>query len=140
MSNDCTDGGLEGGKSYVLVVDDDEDICEVVVLLLRMHDLPGIAAHDGLEAMEAIRRHGRPRLILLDLRMPRLNGPDFVRLLRRDPTLASVPVVVLSGDVTARDSVAQLGAQAYLTKPIELRDLYRVVGLEPGGAGVHTET
>jgi CheY-like chemotaxis protein len=114
--------------SFILVVDDDEDVCDVLAIVLTLKGQDVSVAHDGVEALAAIRARGRPRLILLDLRMPRLSGRELIEVLHRDPQLASIPIVVLSGDLAALDNVVGLGAQAYLRKPIELEELYRVVG------------
>jgi CheY-like chemotaxis protein len=112
---------------WILVVDDDVDIRETLALLLEVKGFIAVGAGDGLEALDQIRAHGRPGVVLLDLRMPRMNGPDFARALHADPTLASIPIVVLSGDATAPDVAAELGARGLLRKPIELDELLGVV-------------
>ena len=110
----------------ILVVDDDEDVREMIMLVLALEGYQVVGAQDGLEALEKIRTHGSPKLILLDLRMPRLNGADFVRALRRDPAHASIPIVILSGDASALDAAQSLGALDLLIKPVELAQLLGV--------------
>jgi CheY-like chemotaxis protein len=112
---------------WILIVDDDDDIREALSAVLAMNGYETVGAGDGLAGLEQIRARGRPALVLLDLRMPRLNGYDFARALREDPALASIPIVVLSGDLAAIDQAQPLGVQGCLRKPIELRHLLDAV-------------
>lgn len=112
---------------WILVVDDDDDIREVAVVLLRMHGYEADGAADGLDALERIKAHGPPGLILLDLRMPRVHGCQLAEILREKEDLASIPIVVLSGDATAPERAAALGAQGYLKKPFDLAQLIDAV-------------
>jgi two-component system response regulator MprA len=115
-----------------LIVDDDEDIREALAGVLGMNGYETVGAADGLQGLERIRTHGRPGLVLLDLRMPRLNGYDFARELHADAALADIPIVVLSGDLGALDQAGPIGARDCLRKPIELRQLLDTVrGLVP---------
>ncbi len=115
------------GRDWILIVDDDEDTREMLTLLLGLEGYRALAAADGLDALERIRAHGRPALILLDLRMPRMNGADFARALAADPVLASTPIVVLSGDVPCNGRPAAFAAIDCLTKPVDLTELFGVV-------------
>jgi CheY-like chemotaxis protein len=108
---------------WILVVDDDRDIRDVVVLLLGLEGYEVVGACDGLDALGQIRERGRPGAVLLDLRMPRMSGADFVRALRRDPALAATPIIVVSGDTTATDVAASIGAMKCLIKPLGLAEL-----------------
>jgi CheY-like chemotaxis protein len=122
-------------EPWILVVDDDEDIRAVILLLLDMAGYAAVGAADGLEALERIQSRGRPALVLLDLRMPRLNGPGFVGALRADPALAAVPIVVLSGDAMASEIASSLGVSGCLKKPVDLEDLVGAVDRHcPAGA------
>jgi two-component system response regulator MprA len=112
---------------WILIVDDDDDIREALSAVLAMNGYQTAGAGDGLAALEQIRARGRPALVLLDLRMPRLNGYDFARALHEDPALASIPIVVLSGDLAAIDQAQPVGARGCLRKPIELRQLLDAV-------------
>src|SRR6185369_11983843 len=93
----------------ILIVEDDRDTREMLSALLAMEGFHAVAAEDGLEALYLLRtvRHRAPEvpcLILLDLKMPRLGGNEFRRAQLGDPTVASVPVAVMSGatDLEAR--------------------------------------
>jgi CheY-like chemotaxis protein len=112
---------------WVLVVDDDADIREVLGLLLSGSGYDTVMAADGLEAWEKIRAHGRPGLVLLDLRMPGLSGDELARRMQSDRMLAATPIVVLSGDVRALDTAESLGVSTWLRKPVEADQLLAVV-------------
>lgn len=113
--------------STVLVVDDDADIRETIAILLEAEGYPTLPAADGREALEQLHARSDVGLILVDLRMPRLSGTDFVKALRADPRLASIPIVVMSGDNEARTMALSMGANGCLTKPIELDGLLKTV-------------
>ena len=116
----------------VLIVEDDPDTREMLTMLLSTEGFHAVAAEDGLEALHLLRtvRHGAPHvpcLVLLDLKMPRLGGGEFRRAQLGDPTVASVPVAVMSGASDAEQRAQALGAVATLTKPIDFDMLLDVV-------------
>jgi len=113
--------------SWILVVEDDEDIREMIVLLLGIEGYEAVAARDGLDALQRIRERGRPGMVFLDLRMPRMSGSDFAQALRADPALASTPLIVLSGDARATEVAATVGATKCLIKPLDLGELMDAV-------------
>ena len=98
----------------MLIVEDDPDVREMLAALLVTEGFHAVAAEDGLEALHLLRavRHRAPQipcLILLDLMMPRLSGNEFRRAQLGDPTVAAVPVAVMSGavDLEQRGTVAR---------------------------------
>ncbi len=111
----------------VLLVDDDADIREVVQMVLEIHGYRVTTASDGAEALAHLRGGARPCLILLDIMMPVMSGPEFRAAQLCDPALAKIPVVVLSGDTRAPDRAATLQTEV-LKKPIELPALVNLVG------------
>jgi CheY-like chemotaxis protein len=116
----------------VLIVEDDRDTREMLASLLATQGFHAVAAEDGLEALHLLRtvRHGAPDtpcLVLLDLRMPRLGGGEFRRAQLGDPTVASVPVAVMSGATDAEQRAQALGAVATVTKPIDVDLLMDIV-------------
>lgn len=113
-------------RPVVLVVDDDADIREVLSLILQMHGLDVIEASGGSEALSSMRKT-RISLVLLDLMMPGMNGADVLDAMKQDPELATVPVIVVSGDRCAVQTAADVGAKSCLLKPVELPDLLREV-------------
>ena len=80
----------------------------------------------GVQALERM-RSAMPDLVLLDLQLPVMSGPDFVAAVRQEPGLSSAAVVVLSGHADLTDEVANLGARASLAKPVDLDVLLAVV-------------
>jgi chemosensory pili system protein ChpA (sensor histidine kinase/response regulator) len=113
---------------WILVVDDDDDIRDVVTLILQGHGYQAIGAFDGHDALEQLRhRDVAPSLILLDLMMPRLNGVDFAAEVRARPLLRDVPIVILSGDSRSRETAASLSVAGCLPKPVDLKDLLATV-------------
>lgn len=104
---------------HVLVVDDDPDICDVVQGILESFGYRVETARDGSEALKKLRGGGAPCLILLDLMMPGMNGFEFRDAQLRDPALAPIPVVVISGAGDVAAKAAALGVEG-LTKPVDL--------------------
>jgi len=116
----------------VLIVEDDPDVREMLAALLVSEGFYAVAAEDGLEALHLLRavRHRAPHipcLILLDLMMPRMSGHEFRRAQLGDPTVAAVPVAVMSGAVDVEQRAQALGAVATLAKPIDCEILLEVV-------------
>jgi CheY-like chemotaxis protein len=104
----------------VMVVEDDADIRSALVTILSEEGYAVLSARHGREALEALRGGARPDVILLDLMMPVMNGADFRLAQLADPTLAHIPVVVLTADGTFREAAQTLGAAAAFSKPFEL--------------------
>src|SRR5947208_16509588 len=132
---------IEGGRmashvgdtlGNILIVDDDRETREMLSTLLAMEGFHAVAAEDGLEALHLLRtvRHRAPEvpcLILLDLKMPRLGGNEFRRAQLGDPTVASVPVAVMSGATDLEQRGHALGAVATVMKPIDFDTLLDIV-------------
>lgn len=106
----------------VLVIDDDADIREAFKLLLEASGHQLATAADGAEALALLRDGIHPRLILLDLMMPGMNGFEFRAEQLRDPVLAAIPVVIISGDGRIAEKARPLGLP-WLLKPIDLDEL-----------------
>ena len=116
----------------VLIVEDDANTRDMLAKLLSTAGFHPVTAEDGLEALHMLRtvRHRAPHtpcLILLDLMMPRLGGNEFRRAQLGDPTVASVPVAVMSGATDLEQRALALGAVATVAKPINLEILMDVV-------------
>jgi DNA-binding response OmpR family regulator len=116
----------------ILIVEDDADIREMLKTFLGIEGFHAVAAEDGLEALHLLRTVRRrapdaPCLVLLDLSMPRLGGSEFRRSQLGDPTVASVPVAVMSGASDLEQRAQALGAVATLPKPINCDLLLKVV-------------
>ncbi|MGH2352107.1 MAG: response regulator [Chloroflexota bacterium] len=108
----------------ILVVDDDPSIRNVLSEILAMEGYRVETAANGAEALRALERT-RPSLVLLDMRMPVLNGWDFARALSHRGV--KLPIVVMTAAQDAGRWAAEIGADAYLPKPFELLDLLDTV-------------
>jgi CheY-like chemotaxis protein len=111
----------------VFVIDDDADIRETILSVLERHGFVADAAADGLEALTRLRTVAvAPRLILLDMMMPRMTGEEFRVAQLAEPRLAAVPVVVLSGARAVDELARRIGVEV-LPKPFELSSLLALV-------------
>lgn len=132
--------GLDRGESpapdapvdYVLIVDDDVDLRQTLCDVLNDEQVATVGAGNGQEALTHLLHNPPPRLILLDLMMPVMNGWEFRAVQRSDPRLADLPIAVLSGDNEVAQVAAQLGAAGYLSKPISLEALLALVAAHQG--------
>jgi DNA-binding response OmpR family regulator len=113
----------------VLLVDDDPTLTaplQEALQLLAGYDVT--VASDGAAGLEALTA-GRPDCVVVDIRMPGVDGYQLIRTVRGDPETADIPLVVLSALAQERDSLAGLlsGADAYLYKPVGLDDLLAAI-------------
>lgn len=105
--------------SPVMIVDDDDDVRDLIALVIEGEGYPTLTARDGVEALDLLRAGATPRLILLDLRMPRMNGAEFLEALHANPRRKTIPVVVMTGDPVGIREVARSGATRCLRKPLD---------------------
>lgn len=119
--------GVELSPKTVLVVDDDVDIRSTIREILEDEGYRVTEAANGAEALEKLREGPAPDLILLDLSMPVMSGSEFRVEQRKDPSIASIPVVVVSAVGSLDLKVAPLEAAAFLRKPVQLDELLEVV-------------
>ncbi len=106
------------GTPRVLIVEDEPNIVLSLEILLRRAGYETASAGDGEEALELIRRT-RPDVVLLDIMLPKRNGYEVCRSVKSEPTLSSIPVIMLSakGQEVEMLKGLELGASAYITKP-----------------------
>lgn len=113
----------------ILLVEDSDADAELTIRALRKGSLVNkLRVRDGVEALEFVFREGpfrqrgggQPKLILLDLKMPRLGGIDVLRRLKSDPRTKVIPVVMLTSSAEERDIAESylLGVNSYLVKPV----------------------
>lgn len=122
----------------LLVADDDADDRLLIEEALIESDVerPLSFVEDGVELLDFLLRKGahatapRPALILLDLNMPRMDGREALREIRRHPQLRTIPVVILSTSSAEEDIVRcyELGANAFVCKPTRFDDLVELMG------------
>jgi CheY-like chemotaxis protein len=108
-------------RKTILIVDDDADQHTVCGVFLEHAGYTVLHAFDGLEGVEMARAH-RPALVLMDIRMPRMDGIAARRMLAAEPVTAGIPVVAVSADVLTwpERRVMQEGFAAHLPKPCNL--------------------
>lgn len=126
--------------SRVLLVEDDPDDLELAQIAFRRGRFAGLVdvARDGAEALDylftqgafAHRRTQRPpRLVLLDVKLPLVDGIEVLRQLKQDPGLRHVPVVMMTSSAQDRDLEAcyRLGANSYIVKPVDMDTFLAVI-------------
>jgi len=115
---------LSTTAQQILVVDDDRDIVRLVKAYLEKAGFQVATAYDGETALHILRRE-RPNLVVLDLMLPDHDGWDITRLMRRDPTLANIPLIMLTARIDDTDKIIglELGADDYISKPFNPREV-----------------
>ncbi|MBC8054233.1 MAG: response regulator [Sphingobacteriaceae bacterium] len=119
-------------KNVILLVDDDElDVISVQRSLKKLDsEYELFTAYNGIEALEMLQKqvnegvHHLPDVILLDLNMPKMNGIEFLRVIRADENLKHLKVFVMttSGEEADRKTTEQLGISGYLIKPLNFNN------------------
>jgi signal transduction histidine kinase/ActR/RegA family two-component response regulator len=130
-----TSGGDREGTRTVLLVDDDRASLDLMTAYLSASPVQVLHARDGVEALDLARRVG-PAAIVLDIRLPRMDGWEVLTRIKADPTTSAIPVVVAS-IIDERQRGLRLGAAAYLLKPVrrdDLLDALRVHGIDSEAA------
>ncbi|MHB0996525.1 MAG: GGDEF domain-containing response regulator [Elusimicrobiales bacterium] len=108
----------------ILVVDDDPNVGLLISAVLKKFSYQVTTLYHGEEVL-AFLRENKPDLILLDLRMPGIDGFALCKRIREAPSTRDIPVVILSGvaEVDARVNTIELGADDFITKPFDVREL-----------------
>ncbi len=120
-------------RSIFLVEDNPRDVGLTLVALEEKHmPFDVTVTRDGEEALDYLKRRGRfssrpggnPAVILLDIKMPRMNGFELLKQIRQDPQLKDIPVVILTSSRDERDLVEgyRLGVNAYVVKPLDFAE------------------
>ncbi|MBK8048937.1 MAG: response regulator transcription factor [Anaerolineales bacterium] len=112
------------GQYRILLVDDDKAIVKVVRSYLEQAGFEVHAAYNGEDALHALRIE-RPDLLVLDLMLPDRDGWDITRIIRADPTMGAIPIIMLTARVDDTDKILglELGADDYITKPFNAREI-----------------
>ncbi len=122
---------MNGGKIILLVEDNPDDVA-LTLRVLEKHKVVNevVEAHDGIEALDYLFGTGahagrdlrqQPQLILLDLKLPKVEGLEVLRRVRNDPRTRLLPVVILTSSTEEKDRVNgyALGANSYIRKPVD---------------------
>ena len=133
------------GERIILLVEDNPDDVELTLRSLKKHNITNevVVAHDGAEALEYLFATGSyagrdmsimPAVILLDLKLPKIDGLEVLRHLRADERTKLLPVVILTSSKEEKDMISgySLGANSYVRKPVDFvqfSDAVRQLGL-----------
>mgnify|MGYP006281441149 CR=1 FL=1 len=128
---DVRNASLHSERPSIALIDDEEDVCRVVRMALRARGIEVDVAHDGVSGLQMIRRHP-PSLILLDIKMPGMNGYQVLAELQKDTRLSTIPVIVLTSLTEASEQsdakwTERLGIRKLITKPFDPDELARQV-------------
>jgi CheY-like chemotaxis protein len=123
----------------ILLVEDDPHDVELTLTALEEYHLANevVVTHDGAEALDYIYRrgayadrpNGSPAVLLLDLKLPKVDGLEVLQQIKRDEKLRMIPVVVLTSSREERDMVAsyRLGVNAYVVKPVDFHEFVNAI-------------
>lgn len=111
-------------RPKILIVDDSVDSWNLLSTIVKSHDFYPVWAADGMQAMAAARFH-KPQAILLDLGLPDVDGLLILERLKNDHFLRDIPVIVVTvrARQEAEEKARQLGAVAYVSKPVQSDEL-----------------
>jgi CheY-like chemotaxis protein len=136
----CKQGGRALNKlGYILLVDDNQDDMELTQRALTRHKLANeiVVLRDGEEALDYLYHRGdfvsrnpaHPIVVLLDVKMPKIDGIKVLQTMKSDPTLQSIPVVMLTSSRQGPDvdECYRLGANAYVVKPVDFQQFTEAV-------------
>jgi DNA-binding response OmpR family regulator len=115
-------------KKRVLVVDDEKDIVDMLIERLESAGYEAVGAYSGAEALCEVKK-SPPKLIILDIMMPEIDGFDVLRELKSNSATAHIPVVMLTAKADS-DSIflaEKLGSADYIFKPFESKEFLSVV-------------
>src|SRR6266540_5262685 len=133
--------GIMSSTIDILLVEDNPDDLALGLRALRKYHLADRVevAHDGAEALDSLfctgtyahrRIEDRPKVILLDLKLPKVTGLEVLQRVKSDPRTRPIPIVILTSSAEDRDIVESygLGVNSYIIKPLRLSDLTEAVG------------
>ena len=132
---------MSSSQVDILLVEDSQEDLDLTLHVLRKENLANNihVARDGEEALEFLLGEGssaagRPKLVLLDLKLPKVDGLQVLKQMKSDPQTKSIPVVILTSSKEERDLLNgyQLGANSYIQKPVDFaqfRETIKAVGL-----------
>jgi phosphate regulon transcriptional regulator PhoB len=112
------------GNMKILIVDDEPDIVELVTYNLRKEGFDVSSAFDGEEALARIRKE-KFDFVILDLMLPGIQGMEICRIMRNDPRMKNIPIIMLTAKGEELDKILglEMGADDYMTKPFSPREL-----------------
>lgn len=115
---------MSGNK--VLIVDDDFDFSQLLAFDLKKKGYTVVSAGNGEEGLEKVKTE-KPDLIVLDIKMPKMDGYTFVRRLKKDDENKDIPVVVLTSYEPMKDMFQLEGVKDYFVKSVDMHELMKVI-------------
>ena len=109
-------------QKKILVVNDDQDTLKLLKTHLEAHHYEVIEACDGDEGLEKVHQN-EPDLIILDIKMPKIDGYTFVRNLAKDEKIKKIPVIILTAYGAMKDLFTVEGVAGYFSKPFDPKEL-----------------
>jgi len=115
----------------VWVVDDDEEMNRAIGLMLKVLDCEVTSFHNARSAAQKLLSGKAPQLFILDINMPEVSGLDLLEFMRRRTEWKELPIVILSSESADSmvDKALQLGADAYIMKPVTIEELEKAMEL-----------
>jgi DNA-binding response OmpR family regulator len=119
---------MSTAQKTVMIIEDEPDAAELFAEMMRVNGFRVLKSYSSTPAMNLIAQE-KPDVIILDIMMPDISGIEVLRYIRREPALASIPVIVVSAKSMPSDvrTGLEAGASAYLTKPVGYIDLKNAV-------------
>lgn len=126
-------------NSYILLVEDNPDDIELTTLAFKKNNFANeiVVVEDGQEAIdfllgndpEGVQKRGYPELILLDLKLPKINGHEVLKKIKAENQTRRIPVVILTSSQEEEDIIQgyDLGANSYVRKPVDYKNFVEVV-------------
>lgn len=123
------DAGQADKSKNILIVDDDPDVIDIITVSLREKGFSLVSASNGVEALEKLKIF-IPDLIILDIHMPKMDGYELIKSLKKEPKFNSIPIIVLTGTYISKHDIKHgltLGATKYMTKPFTIDALVKEI-------------
>jgi two-component system alkaline phosphatase synthesis response regulator PhoP len=116
-------------RDCVVLVDDEANIRETIAFILDAEGVEVATACEGVEGLAAVRRL-KPKVVLLDVMMPKMDGYEVCRAIRQDPNLMGMYVIILTakGQRSDEQHAVEAGADLYMSKPFDDEVVLRVIG------------
>ena len=130
-------------KPIVYVLDDEESVCEIMRIVLESRGYDVKTATDGEKGLNLVLEK-TPDILLVDIKMPKINGYELINRLKQNPEYSSIPIIVITSLTTdSRRSDDEwkdkLGVQAFISKPFEPLDMVKIIEEELGLPGINTQ-
>ncbi|ADC68938.1 response regulator receiver protein [Methanocaldococcus sp. FS406-22] len=113
----------------ILVVEDEEDILNLIKIILDMEGHSTILTKDGEEGIKALEDNDDISLIILDIKMPNMNGWEFLEIIKNNDKWKDIPVIVLTAytQVSDIEKAKEMGVESYIAKPFSREELIREI-------------